>query len=396
MFLRLSQDAQDLATANTRNELQLTARDFFDEVKRYAQSPAYKIRLKHKNFVSNARLQASLTSLIKELDEAAKDESLSPERRSDAMSVSRRANDRSNKINEACALTHQKNNVYFIEVENNSTRLCSRMIDVSGWLGDGLFAETPTTCMTSATLTERETFEFIRRETGVPQKAYEVIAENPFHFFSQALLIVPDKLPKPNDARFSTEVAKVFDQVIKLCSGRTLGLFTSYKNLNAVHEKLSSTEFTVLKQGTASRTELVEQFKTDVSSVLLGTSSFWTGIDVPGEALTAVVIDKLPFPMPNDPIMDALNESSDCFDRQMIPRAIIKLRQGVGRLIRRRDDMGVVVITDPRIMSAVYGRQFLDSLPRMRKVRDINLIPRFFVYAKGQIEKFRATVALTG
>jgi len=185
-------------------------------------------------------------------------------------------------------------------------------------------------------------------------------------------------VPDPRDPEFVEAAGDVFAQVVELCEGRTLGLFTSYRSLNAVHERLAGSRFRVLRQGDLPRAELARQFKQDISSVLLGTDSFWTGIDVPGEALTAVVIDKLPFPPPDDPVADAIRERDPrAFDSYFLPKAIIAFRQGVGRLIRTQTDIGVVVVLDTRLADKAYGRKFVRSLPPMLSSRHVENIPRF-------------------
>jgi len=230
----------------------------------------------------------------------------------------------------------------------------------------------------SATLTTSGNFDFVRREAGVPEGALEVIAEAPFDFESQALLVVPERMPDPRDPDFIDAASGVFKQVLEACDGRTLGLFTSYRNLNAVYDRVVGGRHRVLRQGDLPRAELTRLFKEDVGSVLLGTESFWTGIDVPGEALTGLVIDKLPFPHPDDPVIDAICERDPrAFDNYLVPLAIIALRQGVGRLIRCKTDVGVVVILDKRLAEKGYGRKFLKSLPPMLSTRRVENIARF-------------------
>jgi len=212
----------------------------------------------------------------------------------------------------------------------------------------------------------------------VPDGALEVVAETPFDFKSQALLVVPEGMPSPKEPSFLDAVGRAFQEVVEACDGRTLGLFTSYRALNSVYEKVAGGRHRVLKQGELPRAELSRIFKEDVGSVLLGTESFWTGIDVPGDSLTGVVIDKLPFPSPEEPLVDAICErDARAFDNYLVPRAIIALRQGVGRLIRCKTDIGVVVILDKRLAEKGYGRRFLRSLPPMLSTRRIQNIPRF-------------------
>ncbi|RMG45660.1 MAG: ATP-dependent DNA helicase [Acidobacteria bacterium] len=249
---------------------------------------------------------------------------------------------------------------------------------MSGLLGEELFGRTESVTLVSATLTAGGTFDFVRSELGVPDGALELVAESPFDFESQALLVVPEGLPDPRDPAFPDAVAAVMARVMDLCGGRTLGLFTSYRVLDVVYERIGGNGHRVLRQEEMPRTELARIFKEDVRSVLLGTDSFWTGIDVPGEALTGLVIDKLPFPHPEDPVVSAICERDpQAFRNYLVPRAIITLRQGVGRLIRSRRDFGVVVLLDRRVAEKAYGRRFLRSLPPMLTTRRLENIPRF-------------------
>jgi ATP-dependent DNA helicase DinG len=277
--------------------------------------------------------------------------------------------------------------VYFIDLDaKGRAKLSAKSIDVAGVLREELFDRTASVTLVSATMTAGGTFDFVRREVGAPGDALELVAESPFAFEKQALLIVPQGIPDPRDPGFVEAVAHVLQQVIDACDGRVLGLFTSYKNLNAVYDKIAGGAHRILRQGDLPRTELARIFKEDVGSVLLGTESFWTGIDVPGEALTAVVIDKLPFPNPEDPVVDAIcARDKRWFSNYFIPRAIIMLRQGVGRLIRSQKDIGVVVILDRRLAEKPYGRRFLKSLPPMLSSRKLDNIARFLQEAPGAI-----------
>jgi ATP-dependent DNA helicase DinG len=247
-----------------------------------------------------------------------------------------------------------------------------------------LMSETYATVFVSATLSENNNFEFSKREIGLHlHKPIEIIASTSFDFHNQALLVVPAG-PNPNESEaFATHCADAFEYIVGYFEGRTLGLFTSYKNMNAVAERLRGIVPDLLVQGELPRTELRNQFKERPGAVLLGTSSFWTGIDVPGQSLSAVVIDKLPFPNPSDPIVAAINELDPrSFQNFLIPRAAIQLRQGAGRLIRSKSDMGVIVVLDQRLTTARYGKRFLRSLPPMRITSELEHIPLFMAEAR--------------
>lgn len=274
--------------------------------------------------------------------------------------------------------------VYWLEADaKGRTTLQGRPLDVSTALRTQLFGSCPSVSLVSATLTTSGTFDFFRRQIGAPPNTLELVAESPFRFREQALLVVPDGAPDPNTDAYIDHVAQVFAEVLEACDGRTLGLFTSYRALHAVRDRLAPSRWRILCQGEQPRAELIREFRQDLRSVLLGTTSFWTGIDVVGEALTAVVIDRLPFPPPDDPLIAALRRTDPyLFDTTQVPLAIIALRQGVGRLIRSQTDVGIVVIVDPRLADKRYGRRFLRSLPAMYSTRRLDNIPRFLEEAR--------------
>jgi ATP-dependent DNA helicase DinG len=241
-----------------------------------------------------------------------------------------------------------------------------------------------TVVCTSATLTtSSQSFTYVAKELGVPRERSELVAPSPFEWSEQMLFVIPAGLPSPvgqgeaGDA-FRSAVVDTVKRTILLADGRTLGLFTSYKNLNLAYDGALETcrrqGIRLLKQGDAPRTKLIEEFRNDVRSVLLGTESFWAGVDVPGESLSVVLIDKLPFPTPDDPVLRAIeSRDRDWFQNYSIPRALIAFRQGIGRLIRDRRDRGVVVCLDNRILEKNYGKQFLRALPRSA---DGSIVPK--------------------
>jgi ATP-dependent DNA helicase DinG len=230
---------------------------------------------------------------------------------------------------------------------------------------------------TSATLATDGDFAFARQELGAPRDCAELIVDTPFDYESQALFIIPERdLCEPNDPKFTDVVSQLFLRTIALARGRTLGLFTSRKRMNDVFDAVNGrTPFRILRQGDAPRTTLVEHFRKDTHSVLLGVASFWAGVDVPGESLSCVFIDKIPFPTPDDPVLDRLRETDKrAFGTYAVPRAVIEFKQGFGRLIRSTTDRGVVVCCDNRILTKGYGKQFLRSMPKMQKIRNLDAI----------------------
>jgi len=216
-----------------------------------------------------------------------------------------------------------------------------------------------------------------------------VIVESPFDFRKQACIVLSAKAPDPKQRDYPERVAKIMKVIIEQAGGRTLGLFTSYRVLNHAAEYLRAElpAYHFLVQGEAPRMKLVKDFKEDIESVLLGTESFWAGVDVPGKALSCLVIDKIPFPSPGDPVLDALSDRANDqspgsgFWQVSVPRAVLQLRQGCGRLIRRKDDRGVIVILDNRLVTKGYGADFVSSLPRMTRAKGIR---------DGQVERWLA------
>lgn len=279
-------------------------------------------------------------------------------------------------IHAAMGLHDEDNHVYFIDTDHKQRVLLSgKPIQIGPLLHGALFAQTPVVVCTSATMCVNADFGFLADELG-SHASTKMAVQSPFEWATQALLVLP-AMPEPNSPAFRDAVAVAVEQVIRHARGRTLGLFTSYSMLDHVYAHLMAKDlgYTLLKQGAMSRLKLLETFRSDVSSVLLGTESFWTGVDVQGPALSAVVIDRLPFPTPDDPIADALSEKNPrtWFKRYSIPRAVIRFRQGFGRLIRSVDDVGAVVVLDRRISDKPYGKIFLRSLPSGLTVsRDIS------------------------
>jgi len=237
---------------------------------------------------------------------------------------------------------------------------------------------------TSATLAVGEDFEHFKRELGLGA-AEARRWSSPFDFASQALLYLPRGLPaEPNDPRFTESVVEAALPVLRASRGRAFLLFTTLRALRRAHELLQGrTEFPLLVQGTGSRSELLARFRSLGNAVLLGSHSFWEGVDVRGEALSLVVIDKLPFAPPDDPVLAARIENlkahgGDPFNELQLPQAVLQLKQGAGRLIRDEADRGVLMLCDPRLLSKGYGRRILKSLPPMKPVRELQDVEAFF------------------
>ncbi len=229
---------------------------------------------------------------------------------------------------------------------------------------------------TSATLAVNGDLTHFAKDLGLNTKIMEVY-DSPFDYENQALLCIPRYLPEPSKSEMGFSIVSIAKQMIKAAKGRCFILFTSYRMLNLVADGLShSVEYPLLVQGQASKRILLEKFVMHGNSVLLGTASFWEGVDVRGDALSCVIIDKLPFAAPDDPLLQAKMKShsgqgNDPFYSLQLPGAVIALKQGVGRLIRDRKDKGVLVICDNRLVTREYGRIFLASLPNMARTRDL-------------------------
>jgi len=273
--------------------------------------------------------------------------------------------------------------VYWCERRGRGVFLQATPIDASGILNDRLFSQVETVVLTSATLTSAESFKFIRSRLGIDQAA-ELIAESNYDYREQSLLYLPPKMPDPRDAGFQQSAAGEIVKILNASRGRAFVLCTSYSQMQALREMVEfKIDFPVLMQGEGSRSGILDKFRSTPNAVLFATSSFWQGVDVRGEALSCVIIDKLPFAVPSDPVIGARqryidNHGGDSFNGYSVPSAIIALKQGLGRLIRSQTDRGVLSILDPRIVTKGYGQQFLKSLPPSRITRKIEDVERFF------------------
>ncbi len=258
--------------------------------------------------------------------------------------------------------------VYWAERENQRYRLVASPVDVAETLRGELFGKKDTVVLTSATLSAAGTFTYLRRRLGLDAPA-ELLLDSPFDFERQAVLYVASGLEDPQASGYQERFEEELMAVLEITKGRTLVLFTSYGQLRKCAETVRGEmpSLGVLCQGEMPAYRLVEQFKTAPAAVLFGTASFWQGIDIPGDALQCVVIAKLPFAVPDDPIVEARMELlSNPFFEYQVPQATLLFRQGFGRLIRTKSDRGAVAVLDSRIMTKNYGKWFLQSIPRCR------------------------------
>ncbi len=281
------------------------------------------------------------------------------------------------------------NLVRWVEVFTQSVQLHATPLSVAEGFGKQLNAQPRAWIFTSATLAVRNDFSHYLAQMGLEQAATGYWS-SPFDYGQQAMLYVPNEMPEPNSAGYTAAVASVALPVIQASRGRAFVLCTSLRAMREVHALLKDAfaskgmEYPLLLQGESSRTELLERFRKLGNAVLVGSQSFWEGVDVRGEALSAVIIDKLPFAPPDDPVLaariDKMNaEGRNAFMEYQLPYAVITLKQGAGRLIRDETDRGVLMICDPRLISKPYGRKVWQSLPPFRRTRDIAEVEQFFL-----------------
>lgn len=256
-------------------------------------------------------------------------------------------------------------------------------IDVSGLLRSRLFDRLHASVLTSATLAVQDSFDFFQTRLGLAE-AQTLVVDSSFDYSAQAVLYLPRKMPEPRHVRFLERAVEEIVGLLGITDGRAFLLFTSYANMQRVHDALSELQrWPLLLQGQGSKAALVDSFRSTPRAVLLGTTSFWHGVDVPGDALSLVVVDKLPFDVPHEPLIAARiermrREGGNPFVGYQMPLAILELKQGLGRLLRSKDDRGILAVLDPRLTTKPYGRAFLASLPPYRVVRERLACAEFF------------------
>jgi len=256
-------------------------------------------------------------------------------------------------------------------------------IDVGPILRECLWSKLECAVLTSATLAVGGGFEYIRQRLGMDH-ARESVLPSHFDYESQALLYVPPDLPDPRTPQFTAKAADRIRKLLEITRGRAFVLFTSYAQMNEIHQRLlGEVEFPLLRQGDAPKSALLEEYRLTPNAVLFGTSSFWQGVDVQGEQLSCVIIDRLPFAVPSDPVVAARvkaidAEGGNAFFQYQVPAAVITLKQGFGRLIRSLHDRGLLVLLDNRILKKQYGRVFLESLPRYQRTTEMRAVEEFF------------------
>jgi ATP-dependent DNA helicase DinG len=281
----------------------------------------------------------------------------------------------------------ERNFVYWFERRNKGVFLAATPIDVSQILRERLFEPFDTVVLTSATLTVGSRFDYIRQRLGLDH-AKERTLPPEFQYGEQALLYLPARMPDVRDPGFAPKAADEILRLLELSEGRAFCLFTSYAQMKDLHERVSPrSRFPLLLQGTAPRSVLLERFKGTPNAVLFATASFWQGVDVPGEQLSCVIVDRLPFAVPSDPVVAARvraldDEGRNAFAEYQVPQAVLALKQGFGRLIRSKTDRGILSILDNRIQRMAYGKIFMESLPGYARTQELGEVERFLGAAK--------------
>ena len=287
--------------------------------------------------------------------------------------------------------SEDRNTVFWIERrggrgisrDKRNVFLQATPIDVAPILRNCLFDQLECAVLTSATLAVGGGFEYIRGRLGL-EHAREVVLPSHFDYETQAVLYVPPDLPDPRTPQFAARAADRIRRLLEITRGRAFCLFTSYAQMNEIYQRLlGELEYPMLLQGDAPKSALLEEFRVTPNAVLFATSSFWQGVDVQGEQLSCVIIDRLPFAVPSDPVVAARVRAVDdaggnAFFQYQVPAAVITLKQGFGRLIRSLHDRGLLCLLDNRILKKQYGRVFLESLPRYRRTSELGVVEQFF------------------
>ena len=307
--------------------------------------------------------------------------SRAPERPEEINNVMKRAKELRATI-EIVMESHERNMVYWWERRGRGVFIQATPIDVSSLLREKLFEQVETVILTSATLAVGGTFDFLKRRLGV-QNAKERVFSSHFDYAHQSLLYTPVHLPDPRQPDFGRLAAEEVVQLLKATRGRAFVLFTSYAQMRDVYERVRPrVRYPLLIQGSMPRTQLLDSFRSTPHAVLFGTSSFWQGVDVQGEQLSAVLIDRLPFAVPSDPVTAARirqinDEGGNAFTDYQVPQAVITLKQGFGRLIRSESDRGILVMLDQRLIRMPYGKIFLESLPPYHQTNRLEDVKAF-------------------
>ena len=278
-----------------------------------------------------------------------------------------------------------KNFVHWYEKRERSVSISATPIEVASELKETLYPSVRACIMTSATLSSGGNFTYIQDRLGLGENTVFHQFGSPFDYAGRTLMYIPEPgFPEPTSPDYFPRVSERALDILRLSEGRALMLFTSFRGMNSMADFLvGKLDYPILVQGEASRSSLLQKFRQETDSVLLAVASFWEGVDVAGDSLSCVIIDKLPFEVPSDPVIQARiqriqDEGGKPFFSFQVPRAILTLRQGVGRLMRSASDRGIIAIMDVRLFGKGYGRTFLKSMPPSPVTRNIREIETFF------------------
>jgi len=358
---------------------------FFSRLREKLSFEALKQRIKEKDFLPNL-LNEPISNLTSELDSLLDENRGEEEALELSFYIARCMEIRDNL--RTILDQERRDYVYWAEIfstEGANYALCAAPINVAEELKIRVFDKIKIVALTSATLATNKSFSYIRKRIGLDD-GRELLLSSPFDYSSQAIIYIPPQMPEPWEEShlYFSKVVEEAKKILRITEGSTFILFTSFQMLNQVYEELKRDldGFNILRQGDMPRYQLLENFKRKRGSVLLGTNTFWQGVDVPGEALRCVIIAKLPFAVPSDPVIEAKIEflrskGENPFLSYQVPQAIILLKQGFGRLIRSKEDKGVVAILDPRLRTRYYGRLFLNSLPQCRMTSSLAEVEKF-------------------
>lgn len=327
-------------------------------------------------------VKPKLAGLLSDLEELAEQLELAAERGKGLEQCHIRSQDLIDSLEIFTDESLDENLILWADIRHSSFVFNATPFEVSNYFQKWMDEKPTAWIFTSATMTVAGKFNNFSHQLGIDD-AETAIWPSPFDYTKQSLLYMPTIPVEPNDSSYNEHITEIAKDVISHSKGRTFLLFTSYKAMHAVADALEESDYPLMVQGSASKSNLLEEFRTHGNAVLLGTNSFWEGVDVRGEALSCVLIDKIPFASPGDPVLQARIESlrergGNPFTTIQIPAAVIQLKQGIGRLIRDNKDYGVLVLCDPRFLTKPYGKQFLRSLPAMPITQEIEDVSTFF------------------
>ncbi len=359
-------------------QLKERARGFFEAFPspegRFSFPPEERGRFLEQNRAAYDALAMALRGLETEL-------AALPSKPEEVIAVARRAAELRGEL-QFLLESQDRANVFWYERRGKGLFLAATPIDVSSILREKLFEQFDTVILTSATLAVEGRFDFLKQRLGVAATRERVLTSE-FDFKEQAMLYLPPKIPDVRDAGFAASAAREVAGLLRITRGRAFCLFTSYSQMKDVYERVTSVvDFPAFLQGTAPRSALLDKFRNTPGSVLFATASFWQGVDVPGEQLSCVIIDRLPFAVPSDPVVAArvralTEDGRNAFLEYQVPEAVLSLKQGFGRLIRSKKDRGVLALLDNRIQRMRYGKVFLESLPGYSITHDLEDVKRF-------------------